>query len=168
MLKYLMSVGILVTTGLASLNYTTTKEVDINSDEEIVVFKTDQIDCMVKNIWFEARGESIEGWKAVFDVTINRVLDNRWPNTVCKVVYQGYNDGSNLNPQFSWTPNEPKDLGYKNTDLFKKIENNVKLWALAGNIELDANHYATTVTKRIWMNSMVNLGNIGSHTFYKG
>ena len=48
----------------------------------------DQMHCLAKNIYFEARGESRNGKIAVANVTINRVNNKRFPNTVCDVVYQ--------------------------------------------------------------------------------
>ena len=45
--------------------------------------------CVAENIYFEARAESYSGKAAVANVTRNRVLDKRWPNTYCEVVQQG-------------------------------------------------------------------------------
>ncbi len=49
--------------------------------------------CMLKNIYHEARGEGVEGMKAVALVTLNRAKQQN--KTVCEVVYQ--------RKQFSWT-----------------------------------------------------------------
>jgi spore germination cell wall hydrolase CwlJ-like protein len=46
------------------------------------------IDCLAKNIYYEAGGESEEGKVAVAMVTINRVRDGRFGKTVCSVVDQ--------------------------------------------------------------------------------
>jgi len=54
--------------------------------------------CMAKNIYHEARGESTLGKYAVAQVTMNRVRDPRFRNTVCDVVFQPY--------QFSWANNK--------------------------------------------------------------
>lgn len=51
--------------------------------------------CLSLNIYNEARSESIRGQRAVAEVTLRRVKDPRWANTVCGVVYSPY--------QFSWT-----------------------------------------------------------------
>ena len=64
--------------------------------EEIVVPKLEprkvidynQVECMALNIYHEARNESVEGQIAVGNVTLNRVLDSKFPNTICDVVYQ--------------------------------------------------------------------------------
>lgn len=53
--------------------------------------------CLVKNMYWEARGEGWEGMKAVAQVTLNRVKSDKWPDTVCGVVRQPH--------QFSWTRN---------------------------------------------------------------
>ena len=45
--------------------------------------------CVAENIYFEARAESYSGKAAVANVTRNRVLDKRWPDTYCAVVQQG-------------------------------------------------------------------------------
>ena len=37
---------------------------------------------MADNIYFEARNQGL-GWSAVASVTLNRVNDKRFPNTVC-------------------------------------------------------------------------------------
>ena len=65
-----------------------------------------QVECLAKNIYFEARNEPFAGQLAVALVTLNRVYDDTFPNTVCDVVYQGIhtNDGfpKRNRCQFSW------------------------------------------------------------------
>lgn len=46
------------------------------------------VDCLAKNIYYEAGGESEEGKVAVAMVTINRVRDGRFGKTICSVVDQ--------------------------------------------------------------------------------
>ncbi len=48
-----------------------------------------EVTCMAKNIFFEAAVESTAGKLAVAHVTLNRVDSQRFPNTVCEVVYEG-------------------------------------------------------------------------------
>lgn len=54
-----------------------------------------EVQCLAKNIYYEARGEPIEGKLAIANATINRVRSLFYPQTVCDVVYQPQ--------QFSWT-----------------------------------------------------------------
>lgn len=55
----------------------------------------EEVRCLALNVYHEARGEPIEGQLAVALVTMNRVRHERYPDTVCKVVWQPR--------QFSWT-----------------------------------------------------------------
>jgi spore germination cell wall hydrolase CwlJ-like protein len=57
-------------------------------------YEAKDIKCLTDNIYFEARGESQKGMEAVAYVTLNRVIDSRFPNNICGVVYQP--------SQFSW------------------------------------------------------------------
>ncbi len=61
-----------------------------------------EMDCLARNIYFESRGEPLEGQYAVAYVTLNRVLDSRWPDTICEVVYEPN--------QFSWTTNRDRPI----------------------------------------------------------
>ena len=49
----------------------------------------DSVECMAQNMYFEARNQPFKGMLAVGQVTMNRVADSRYPNTVCEVVKQG-------------------------------------------------------------------------------
>ncbi len=64
--------------------------------------------CMAYNIYKEARSEPLIGQIAVALVTMNRVKNDYYPNTVCEVVYQkacnlenGVHQGCTA--QFTWT-----------------------------------------------------------------
>jgi len=46
------------------------------------------IECLARNIFYESRGEPLEGKVAVGVVTLNRSQDPRYPSTVCDVVKQ--------------------------------------------------------------------------------
>ena len=75
-----------------------------------LVVNDKEVTCMAKNIFFEAAVESTAGKLAVAHVTLNRVDSQRFPNTVCEVVYEGphYTNGSGQQYpvrdrcQFSW------------------------------------------------------------------
>jgi len=55
----------------------------------IVKYTPEDVSCLAKNIYFEARAESTAGKLAVANVTINRALDTNYPNTICGVVQEG-------------------------------------------------------------------------------
>lgn len=59
-----------------------------------------QLDCLTKNIYYEAGSEPFEGKVAVAQVTINRVESGKFPDDICKVVYQ--KDNAIGLCQFSW------------------------------------------------------------------
>ena len=71
-----------------------------------------ELDCLARNIYWEARSEPVEGMIAVAQVTLNRVAHNSFPDDICDVVYQGptkasWKDKSVYYPvkhrcQFSW------------------------------------------------------------------
>lgn len=48
----------------------------------------DQLRCLAGAIYFEARGESLEGQLAVGRVIVNRARSGRFPGSYCGVVYQ--------------------------------------------------------------------------------
>ena len=45
-----------------------------------------EIGCLARNVYYEARGESLQGQKAVALVTLNRVESPMFPDTICGVV----------------------------------------------------------------------------------
>ena len=57
-----------------------------------------ELECLAENIYFEARSEPMEGMFAVAFVTMNRVLSQNYPNTICEVVKQKIRTTC----QFSW------------------------------------------------------------------
>lgn len=113
-----------------------------------------EFNCLVKNIYHEARGETKAGRVAVGLVTMNRLRDPRYPNTICKVVYQP--------GQFSWTAD------YKSS---KKVNHNE--WQLAVNAataaynsvsSFRATHFHNTSVNPKW--KLTRIAKIGNHIFY--
>lgn len=67
-----------------------------------------QVECLARNIYWEARTEPLDAKVKVGLITLARVADPEWSDTICNVVFK--------NNQFSWTRNaelvlrhEPKD-----------------------------------------------------------
>ena len=82
-------ISILLTTNTNSYNIQKTVSIDFNR----------QVECMAKNIYYEAAMEPYEGKLAVAQVTMNRVNHPEYPKDVCGVVYQK----TGRTCQFSWT-----------------------------------------------------------------
>lgn len=73
-----------------------------------------ELECLALNIYHEARGEPEAGQVAVAQVVLNRVVDRRFPGTICAVVKQGARP-KRRDCQFSWwcdgRSDRPADLG---------------------------------------------------------
>jgi len=62
-----------------------------------------QLGCLAKNIYHEAANEPFEGKAAVAQVTLNRVASGKFPDDICKTIYQKNIFYERVLCQFSWT-----------------------------------------------------------------
>ena len=137
-----------------------------------------QVECLAKNIYFEARNEPFAGQFAVALVTLNRVYDDTFPNTVCEVVYQGIHTKRGFPKrnrcQFSWYCDGISDVT-KNVRAWKDTQKIANLAMISyGSMKsqgLDytegAIYYHTHEIKPRWSNSYPKVGRIGDHIFYR-
>lgn len=119
-----------------------------------------QVDCMAKNIYYEAPDEPYEGKLAVATVTMNRVANSYYPNTVCEVVYQPW--------QFSWTmvkglrPIRKLHVFDEALRIARQvIYDNKRLTSIRNSMF----YHNQTVTPK-WSFDMFPIQRIGGHTFY--
>lgn len=71
--------------------------------EPKIVLDIEDIRCLAENIYHEARNQGTAGWLAVASVTLNRVTDDRFPDTICGVVFQA-------ETKESWKTKSKKDI----------------------------------------------------------
>ena len=127
---------------------------------------TSEMKCLAEAIYFEARGEALEGQYAVGEVIINRVLSKDFPNTVCGVISEG---ASRLNScQFSYNCD-----GKLETITEKKIyERILKLSKMlleptARFLTNGATFYHSKLVSPSWSKKFIKTNEIGNHVFYK-
>lgn len=61
-----------------------------------------EVECLTRNIYFEAGGESFAGKLAVAQVSVNRSQDARFPSSICSVVQHVTRRDGKTVCQFSW------------------------------------------------------------------
>ena len=114
------------------------------------------IKCLSEALYFEARGESVEGQTAVANVILNRVDSKLYPNTVCGVINQP--------GQFTYT----HKLIPHNNKTYNKIcvvsINSMYRWKKDDSPIL---YYHNLTVKPGWAKRFVKVKTIGNHTFYK-
>ena len=126
--------------------------------EHIKYTKTD-LDCLTRNIYYEAGVEDHRGKFAVAHVTINRLKTGYWGDTICRVVYAP--------KQFSWTL--ARMLPKPNPALWAESES-VARKALEGHrvrgLTQSLFYHATYIKNPHWADPKHEAGQIGSHVFY--
>jgi N-acetylmuramoyl-L-alanine amidase len=115
--------------------------------------------CLALNIYFEARDQGFEGKLMVAEVTLNRVADPDFPDTVCEVVWQ---PGA-----FSWT-------GDGKSDKPQDLEAFADAVLVAGDalytpeimLGTKATYYHERSIHPYWASSVTMIGMVGNHIFY--
>ena len=117
-------------------------------------------ECLARAVYFEARGESLEGQLAVADVVLNRVASERYPDTICEVVVQ--------RAQFSFI----------RRGKFPSVDRSTKAWhkavAIADIARRDVADqvsdavlwYHADYVAPVWRHALNRETQIGAHIFY--
>jgi len=144
----------------------------------------EQIFCLAQNIYFEAGNQSLEGMAAVADVTLNRVQEERYPDTICDVVKSGVKHPNGMMKkhkcQFSWycdgksdaIPNMPNNQTWQNAEFVAKamlLQYNMTDDGDYFGITCGATHYHANYVVPNWIEDrgMDRIKQVGSHIFYK-
>jgi spore germination cell wall hydrolase CwlJ-like protein len=113
-----------------------------------------EFNCLAQNVYYEARNQPIEGQLAVADVTLNRMEDDRWPDTICGVVEQKH--------QFSWVGKvrkSPRGRAWR-------VAQEVALQSLLSSDRIKATHFHATYVSPDWASKKRKIKKIKDHVFY--
>lgn len=127
------------------------------------------LECLARNVYYEARGEPLAGQYAVAEVTMNRVRSPDFPETVCDVVHAGRDDAATGRriAAFSWTAHEshaaPQGYQWRRA---RAVASTVYDSAEAPLVEGALFYHATYVTPE-WSQSKMRVARIGRHLFYE-
>ena len=152
-------------------------------ETKIIKYSVADLNCLSKNIYFEAGVESTAGKLAVANVTINRKLNANYPDTICGVVQEGihyYNAELKGHVpvknrcQFSWycdgrldIPNEGRTWESAQTLAVKILESHHDKELI--DITDGATHYHASWMKKFpkWSYHKKVMASIDRHIFYR-
>lgn len=143
------------------------------ADEAAVLRQTtehraDELHCLAQNIYYEARGSNLADKIAVTDVVMNRVIDRRYPDTICGVVQDGYIAGSRT-CQFSWYCDGKSDVPLDMDRWYEaqSIAYSMFEYGQYRGITEGATHYHASYVDPFWADSLQMVGRIGAHIYYR-
>ncbi len=125
--------------------------------------------CLAENIYFEARGEPLNGQYAIAEVTLNRLASPHFPDTICEVVHDTRWDRvrRRLVAHFSWTAlelrSQPSGPAWDQAmEVAAAVyDNNYQ------RVMPDALFYHATYVRPYWAKSKRVVAKIGNHIFYR-
>lgn len=166
----LMLIGIWASVAL--LEWTVNKKFSgitaVEPSQVTAQFREQQLACLAKNIYHEAGGEPFEGKVAVAQVTLNRAASSKFPNDVCKVVYQKNDFYEKTVCQFSWYCDRESAVKPLNKAVFEECMTVAKK-VLLEDFRLpslqNALYFHGTHINPGW--NREKIGTIGRHVFYR-
>ena len=121
----------------------------------------EQGNCLATAVYFEARGESLEGQLAVARVVMNRAASGRYPTDWCSVVKQPW--------QFSFVRNGQFPAINEGSAAWARAQGVARL-AMANvvpSVESDVLWYHATYVAPSWGRRLAMVQKIGLHLFYR-
>ena len=119
------------------------------------------MNCLATAVYFEARGETVEGQLAVARVVMNRAASGKYPTDWCSVVKQPY--------QFSFVRHGQFPAANTDCDAWKRAEAIAEL-AVANvvpSLSQDVLWYHANYVAPSWSNNLQEVEKIGAHIFYR-
>ncbi len=125
-----------------------------------------ELKCLSEALYFEARGEQIEGQIAVADVIINRKNSSYFPNTICGVVSEGSHRRHAC--QFSYNCDGKLELIYDKKTYGRIVKlSSMILNGAFSNVTKGATFFHASEVSPSWSKKFKKTRKIGRHIFYK-
>ena len=144
------------------------KQLVMNNTSITAEVRNKQLECLARNIYYEAGNQPFEGKVAVAQVTINRAESGQFPKDICQVVYQKNVVYERVLCQFSWYCETATMMRPKNTAVFKESEMVARQVLLEGfrlpSLKNALYFHATHINPK-WNREKVAV--IAGHVFYK-
>ncbi len=123
--------------------------------------------CLSEALYYEARGEGIEGQRAVAEVVFHRMSQGNYGRSICAVVYEG---AGHRGCQFSFACNG--DLHHPREQSAWRDCEHLAAEILTGEVRLrnatgGATHYHATSVLPYWAPTLQQTARIGHHIFYR-
>ena len=147
---------------------------------EVNAFRNQEAVCLAKNMYYEARNQGLAGQLAVSLVVMNRVKEDRYPNTICEVVEQGpvresWKKNGVFYPirnrcQFSWYCDGKSDEPKEPTTYGRLLDLSLDL--VYDDLQVvdfreGATHYHADYGFPAWRKSKTKTVEIADHIFYR-
>jgi spore germination cell wall hydrolase CwlJ-like protein len=136
---------------------------------EVVQNRARELQCLAENVYFEARGEPLNGQYAVAEVTINRLRSPFFPKSICGVVHDTRWDPlrHRFVAHFSWTQMEDRGepwgpLWQQSIAVATAVINESYMPVVP-----DALYYHADNVQPYWANGKRSVARIGNHVFYR-
>jgi len=128
-------------------------------------YTSSDLNCLSEALYFEARGTTYDGERAVGEVILNRASDSRFPASVCGVVDQRYNGSCQFSYRCDAIPN----------DQFNEPASLAKSRAIALELLVDRKEDITNGALFFhaasmapgWFNTLSKRGRFGGNIFYR-
>ena len=144
------------------------KQLVMNNSSVTAEVRNKQLECLARNIYYEAGNQPFEGKVAVAQVTINRAESGQFPKDICQVVYQKNVVYERVLCQFSWYCETATMMRPKNSAVFKESEMVARQVLLEGfrlpSLKNALYFHATHINPK-WNKERVAV--IAGHVFYK-
>jgi spore germination cell wall hydrolase CwlJ-like protein len=152
---------------LQKLDYLKQNKIGLDANYVTAAEKTKQLECLTKNIYWEAASEPFEGKVGVAQVTMNRVESGKFASSVCGVVYQKNVFYEKVVCQFSWYCENVSKIRPIHKEMWKESEEVAKK-VLLENFRLpslkNALYYHADYVNPGWQKPKID--KIGRHIFY--
>lgn len=125
--------------------------------------------CLAEALYFEARGETLQGQFAVAEVILNRRDSGKFPSSVCNVIGQGSKSGKKYACQFSYKCDGRAEVFSEGKAYIQvgKVAR-IMLDGKRRNLTKGATFYHTGAVRPRWSRKFQRTAKVGSHYFYRG
>lgn len=123
-----------------------------------------ELECLAVTVYFEARGEPVEGQMAVAQVILARVEDPGYPDTICGVVKEARRPGLYQCQFTAWCDalsETPRDM-----DSYRRILGLSLMAMLVGPPPHAPTHYHAHYVQPHWP-ELAEVSRVGGHIFYR-
>jgi spore germination cell wall hydrolase CwlJ-like protein len=122
--------------------------------------------CLAEAMYYEARGEGVEGEEAIAEVVFHRMRSRGYPASICGVVYQGDGAGCQFSFVCDGEMRRPKStIAWMQTNLFAtRILNG---YVALGDATGGATSFHAVDVEPDWSESLERTVQIGNHVFYR-